>query len=123
MSLTLRNTGVDARNARRDDQREGGFEEAPVGFWDEGDRRARYNAVSDACWIYQYRRLEESLRRLGWRRARRRVLAQGALSREWTNRGHGDLRLTRGGLQMRFTGGVRTMGWKDLKGMIEARRS
>jgi hypothetical protein len=123
MGLTLRNIGVGARSARRDDQREGGFEEAPVVFWDDSDRRARYNAVSDACWIYQYRRLEENLRRLGWRQARMGVLAHGALSREWTNRGHGDLRLTRGGLQMRFAGGVRTMGWKDLKGMIEARRS
>ena len=120
MGLTLKNIG---RGARGDDQSEGGFGEAPVVFWDEDDRRARYNAVSDACWIYQYRRLEESLRRLGWWQARRRVLAHGSLSREWTNRGHGDLRLTRGGLQMRFTDGVRTMDWKDLKGMIEARRS
>ena len=119
MGLTLRNIGVGARGARRD----GDLVETPVMFWDEGDRRARYNAVSDACWIYQYRRLEESLRRLGWRQARRRVLAHGALSREWTNRGNGDLRLTRGGLQMRFAGGVRTMDWRDLKGMVEARRS
>jgi len=45
-------------------------------YWDEDDRRARYNAVSDACWIYQYRELEQNLRRFGWRQARRRLLAQ-----------------------------------------------
>ena len=118
MGLTLNNIGIGARGSRRD-----GFEETPVVFWDGGDRRARYDAVSDACWIYQYRRLEENLRRLGWSQARRRVLAQGALCREWMNRGRGDVRLTRGGLEMRFASGVRTMDWKELKGMIEARRS
>lgn len=119
MDLTFENTGGGAGGARR----YGGSVEAPVVFWDAGDRRARYRAASDACRIYWYRRLEESLRRLGWRRARRRVLAQGALSREWVNRGRGDLRLMRGGLQMRFADGVRTMGWKELKGTIEASRS
>lgn len=119
MGLTLRNIGGGARGAGWNE----GLVEAPVVFWDEEDRRARYDAVSDACWVYRYRRLEESLRRFGWRQARRRVLAQGALSGEWMNRGRGDLRLTRGGLQMRFPGGVRTMGWKELEGMIEARRS
>jgi hypothetical protein len=119
MGLMLRN----AEGGAGDASGNGGLVRAPVVSWDERDRRARYDAVSDACWIYQYRRLEESLRRFGWRQARRRVLAQGALSGEWMNRGHGDLRLTRGGLQVRFAGGVRTMGWKELKGMIEARRS
>lgn len=117
MSLTLRNIGIGKR------RRTGGFEETLVGYWDEGDRRARYNAVSDACWIYQYRDLEQNLRHLGWRQARRRVLAQGALSREWMNRGRGDLRLTRGGLELRFASGVQTIDWKKLKDMIEARRS
>ena len=78
-------------------------------YWDEDDRRARYNAVSDAGWIYQYRELEQNLRRFGWRQARRKVLAHGALSTEWMNRGRGDLRLTRSGLQMRFRSGVKTM--------------
>lgn len=117
MSLTLRNIGIDKRS------RTGGVEETLVGYWDERDHRVRYNAVSDACWIYQYRDLEQNLRHLGWRQARRRVLAQGALSREWMNRGRGDLRLTRGGLEMRFASGVQTIDWKKLKDMIEARRS
>lgn len=117
MSLTLRNIGTGARS------RTGGFEEAPARCWDEGDRQALYNAVSDACWIYQYRDLEQNLRHFGWRQARRRVLAQGALSREWMNRGRGDLRLTRGGLEMRFRSGIQTLEWKKLKDMIEARRS
>jgi hypothetical protein len=117
MRLTLRNIGVGTGS------QSGGLGERQLRYWDEEDRRARYNAVSDACWIYQHRDLEQNLRRFGWRQARRRVLAQGALSREWMNRGRGDLRLTRSGLQMRFASGVRTMGWKELKGMIEARRS
>ena len=117
MKLALGNIGIGARS------RTGGLGETPVRYWDEDDRRARYNAVSDALWIYQDREVEQNLRRFGWRQARRRVLAQGALSREWINRGRGELRLTRGGLQMRFASGVRTIGWKELKDMIEARRS
>lgn len=117
MSLTLKNIGIGARS------RSGTFEKMPVRYWDEKDQRARYNAVSDACWIYQYRDLEQNLRHLHWRQARRRVLAHGAFSREWINRGRGDLRLTRGGLEMRFAGGGQTIDWKKLKGMIEARRS
>ncbi len=117
MSLTLRNIGIGNRSGP------GGFGETLVGYWDERDQRARYNAVSDACWIYQYRDLERNLRCLGSRQARRRVLARGALSREWMNRGRGDLRLARGGLEMRFASGVQTIDWKKLKEMIEARRS
>ena len=117
MDLTLRNIGIGKRS------RVGGLEGALVSYWDEGDRRARYDAASDACRIYRYRDLEQDLRHLGWRQARRRVLARGALSRQWMNRGRGDLRLTRRGLQMRFASGVQTMNWKELKDMIEARRS
>lgn len=104
MSSTFRNIGIGASS--------GALKEPPAGCWDEEDRRARYDAVSDACWIYQYRDLEQNLRRFGPRQARRKVLAQGTLSREWVNRGRGDLRLTRGGLQMRFRSGVRTVDWK-----------
>lgn len=117
MSLTLKNIGIDKRSGAS------GSKWTLVSYWDETDRRARYNAVSDACWIYQYRNLEQNLRRLGWRQARRRTLAQGTLNREWMNHGRGDLRLTRGGLQMRFATGVQTIDWKSLKDMIEARRS
>jgi hypothetical protein len=117
MMLTLRNFGIGTRTQT------GGLGETPVRYWNEEDRRVRYNAVSDAIWIYQDRELEQNLRRFGWRQARRRVLAQGALSREWINRGRGDFRLTRGGLEMRFASGVRTLDWKELKDMIEARRS
>jgi hypothetical protein len=115
--MALGNIGIGASS------RTGGLGETPVRYWDEDDRRARYNAVSDALWIYQDREVEQNLRRFGWRQARRRVLAKGALSREWMNRGRGELRLTRGGLQMRFASGVRTIGWQELKDMIEARRS
>ena len=121
MSLTIgkftigrERTGGVEQNFERHDER---------CYWDEDDRHARYNAVSDACWIYQYRDLEQNLRRFGWRQARRKVLSQGALSREWVNRGRGDLRLTRGGLQMQFRGGVRILDWRKLKEFIDARRS
>jgi hypothetical protein len=117
MKLALGNIGFGAKS------RTGGLGETPVRYWDEDDRRARYNAVSDALWIYQDREVEQNLRRFGWRQARRRVLEHGPLSREWINRGRGELRLTRGGLQMRFASGVRTIGWKELKDRIEARRS
>ena len=92
-------------------------------YWNEDDRHARYNAVSDACWINRYRDLEQNLRHFGWRQARTNVLAQGASSKEWRNRGRGDLRLTRVGLQMRFRSGVQTIDWRELKDFIEARRS
>jgi len=109
-------------------KRTGGFEQdfarrGERGYWDEDDRRARYYAISDACWIYQNRDLEQNLRHHGWRQARKNVLAHGAFSGEWVNRGRGDLRLTRGGLQMRFESGVRTVSWRTLKEFIDARRS
>ena len=101
----------------------GEAEEPVARYWDEDDYRSRYNALTDACWIYQYRDLEQNLRYFDWRQARRRILKQGALSREWINRDRGDVRLTRGGLEMRFESGIRVMGWKDLKEMVGARRS
>ena len=100
----------------------GEVEDTVAGYWDEGDYRAGYDALTDACWIYQYRNLEQNLCHFDWRRARRRTLKQGALSREWSGRGRGDVRMTRGGLEMRFEGGIRVIDWKKLKEMVEARR-
>lgn len=62
-------------------------------YWDEDDPRALYYAVIEACWIYQYRNLQENLRNLSWKQARKRVLAHGALSNEWTHHRRGDVRL------------------------------
>jgi hypothetical protein len=121
MSFTIGNFTIGHKRTGEFEQDFAGHDERR--YWDEDDPRARYNAVSDACWLYQYRDLEQNLRRFGWRQARRKVLAQGALSGEWANRGRGDLRLTRGGLQMRFRSGVRTLEWRELKDFIEARRS
>jgi hypothetical protein len=59
-----------------------------------------YRAVSDACYVYQYRDLEHNLWKFGWRQARKRVLLHGALSREWINRVRGELRLRRRGLEI-----------------------
>ena len=91
--------------------------------WDESGPRAKYVAVSDACWLYQDRDLEQNLRKLEWRRARKRVLGRGARGREWVSRGRGELRLGRRGLEMRFADGIRVMGWKELQDFIRARRS
>jgi hypothetical protein len=92
-------------------------------YWDERDPLAKYNAVSDACWLYQDRELEQNLRRLDWHKARKRVLGRGAVGREWVGRGRGELRLGRRGLEMRFADGARVMTWKELQGFIRARRS
>jgi hypothetical protein len=81
-----------------------------------------HRAVSDACYIYQYRDLEHNLRRFSWRQARKRVLQHGALSGDWANRGRGELRLRRKGLEVRLDHGKRIVGWKELQEFIRARR-
>ncbi len=95
----------------------------PEKFRDEREQRAKYMAVSDACWLYQDLELEQNLRKLDWRKARKRVLRHGQVKREWVGRGRGELRLGRKGLEMRFAGGTRVMGWKELQGFVRARRS
>ena len=92
-------------------------------FWDERGPRTNYMAVSDACWLYQDRELEQSLRKLDWRTARKRVLGHGQVKREWVGRGRGELRIVRKGLEMRFSDGTHVMGWKELQGFVRARRS
>jgi hypothetical protein len=89
--------------------------------WD-GDPRPFYNAVADACCIYGYRDLEQNLRSFRWRQARRRVLRHGALSGEWVGRGRGEVRLRRRGLEISFSDGTRTIGWKELQEFVRARR-
>lgn len=90
----------------------------------DSDPRALYYAIEDACWIYQYRELEQSLKRLGWREARRRVLKHGSLSGEWVARkGHKPVRLTRRGLEVKFDRGTETMSWQRMQASIRARRS
>jgi hypothetical protein len=83
-----------------------------------------YRAVSDACYVYQHRNLEHNLWKFGWRQARKRVLRHGALSGQWVNRGRGELRLRRRGLEVRLDdGGKRFIGWKELQEFIRARRN
>ncbi|MDX6380481.1 MAG: hypothetical protein QOI57_1505 [Rubrobacteraceae bacterium] len=82
-----------------------------------------YRAVSDACYVYQYRDLEHNLRRFSWRQARKRILRHGALSGEWINRGRGELRLRRRGLEVRLDDdSKRLIRWKELQEFIQARR-
>jgi hypothetical protein len=92
-------------------------------FWDQRGPRTKYMAVSDACWLYRDRELEQNLRRFGWRKARKEVLGHGQLKREWVERGRGELRLGRKGLEMRFSDATRVMGWKELQEFVRARRS
>ena len=95
----------------------------PERFWDERGPQAKYMAVSDACWLYQNRELEQNLRKLDWRKARKQVLGHGQVKREWVGRGRGDLRLGRKGLEMRFTTGTQVMSWRELQEFVRARRS
>lgn len=99
----------------------------PVGAWapiSTGYRtQEMYRAVSDACYVYQYRDLEHNLWKFGWRQARKRVLRHGALSGEWVNRGRGELRLRRSGIEVRLDdGSKRLIGWKELQEFVRARR-
>ncbi len=91
-------------------------------YWDEDDPRARYNAVTDACWIYRHRNLQENLRELSWKRARKRVLAHGALSDEWARHRRGEVRLRRRGLEVRFRKGAKLLGWRELQEFVRAER-
>ena len=100
-----------------------GSEVSPERFWDESGPRAKYMAVSDACWLYQDLELEQNLRKRDWRKARKRVLGYGHVKRGWVGRGRGDLRLGRKGLEMRFADGPCVVGWKELQDFIRARRS
>lgn len=81
-----------------------------------GSQPAALNgAVRTAFQVYRYRELENNLKTFGWRKARRRVLAGGALSGEWVRRGGSEVRLTRRGLEVRLPGEeTRLLSWQDL---------
>lgn len=110
-----------SRTLARQDRTETTKREEPR-YWSKDDPRALYYAVIEACRIYQYRNLRENLRNLSWRRARRRVLAHGALSNEWTHHRRGDVRLKRRGLEIRFHDGNRLVGWQKLQEFVRAER-
>lgn len=79
------------------------------------DQRSLSKAIRTAFHVYRYRSLEQNLRNHGWRKARRLVLKEGALSGEWIGRGGGEVRLTRCGLDVRLSGGeIRTVDWQQL---------
>ena len=83
-----------------------------------------YQAVEDICWIYQDWSLSENLRRYGWRQARRNVMHQGPLSKEWTShRGRPPVRLTRKGVEVKLADGVQALSWKRIQSQVSARRS
>lgn len=105
--------------SRSDNKRDGRDEPR---YWDEGDPKALYHAVIEACRIYQYRNLRENLRKLGWKQARKRVLAHGALSDEWARHRRGDVRLRRRGLEVRFRQRTRLIGWRELQEFVRAER-
>lgn len=79
------------------------------------DRHPLSRAISTAFRVYRYRSLEQNLRKHGWRKARRLVLKEGALSGEWIGRGASEVSLTRRGLNVRLSGGeIRTVDWQQL---------
>lgn len=85
---------------------------------------ALHQAVEDICWIYQSRDLAENLRRLGWREARRKVMRQGPLDREWiSHRGRPPVRLTRSGVEVELSEGLQRQSWKRMQSQVRARRS
>ncbi len=66
----------------------------------------------------------ENLCRYSWRQARRNVLRQGSLSKEWTShRGRHPVRLTRKGVEVKLADGVQTLSWKRIQNQVGARRS
>jgi hypothetical protein len=83
-----------------------------------------HQAIEDICWIYQSRDLAENLRRYGWRKARRKVMRQGPLGREWiSHRGRPPVRLTRGGVEVKLPGGAQAQSWERMQSQVRARRS
>lgn len=83
-----------------------------------------HQAVEDICWIYRSRDLAENLRRYGWREARRRVMRQGQLHKEWSShRGKAPVRLARSGVEVKLPNGVQRSSWKRMQSQIRARRS
>jgi hypothetical protein len=83
-----------------------------------------HQAVEDICWIYQSRDLAENLRRYGWRKARRKVMRQGPLDREWSShRSKPPVRLTRKGVEVKLSEGIQTQSWERMQSQVRARRS
>lgn len=79
------------------------------------ERCSLSGAISTAFHVYRYRSLGQNLREYGWRKARRLVLKEGALSGEWIGSGASEVRLTRRGLDVRLSGGeIRTVDWQHL---------
>lgn len=91
-------------------------------YWDEDDPKALYTAVAEACHIYQYRNLQENMRKFGWKQARKRVLAYGALSNEWARYRRGDVRIRRRGLEVRFRQRTKLISWRELQEFVRAER-
>ncbi|MGB3684130.1 MAG: hypothetical protein WA990_16755 [Rubrobacteraceae bacterium] len=83
-----------------------------------------HQAIEDICWIYQDRSLAENLRRYGWRQARRNVMRQGPLSKEWmSHRGRPPVRLTRKGVEVKLADGIETLSWQRIQSQVGSRRS
>lgn len=113
---------MEALRSRRSRRLETEERSGETNYWDEDDPRALYYAVIDACWIYQYRNLQQNLRNLSWKQARKRTLSHGALSNEWMCHRRGDVRLRKRGLEMRFRSGNRLIGWQRLQDFVRAER-
>lgn len=81
-------------------------------------------AVSEVCYLFRDRSLEELLRRdLEWRTVRRQVLGTDFLGTGWRGRAYGKaMRLTRRGFEFKERGQVRSYTWLDMQDVVQSDR-
>lgn len=81
-------------------------------------------AVTEVCYLFRDRALEDLLRRdLDWRTVRRQVLGSDFLGTGWRGRANGKaMRLTRQGLEFKERGQVRSYTWLDMQDIVQSDR-
>jgi hypothetical protein len=81
-------------------------------------------AVSEVCYLFRDRCLEDLLRRdLDWRTVRRQVLGTNLFGTGWRGRAYGKaMRLTRQGFEFKERGLVRSYTWLDMQDVVQSDR-
>lgn len=81
-------------------------------------------AVTEACYLFRDRNLEELLRRdVHWRVVRRLVMRTDLLRTGWRGRANGKaMRLTREGLEFMEGGRIRSYTWLDMQDIVQGDR-
>ncbi len=89
--------------------------------WKQPDTYTVHQAVIDACYLWQSAKFEETLcQNLHWRKARNLIQREDLFEGRWTSRVSGRaMRLTRYGLEIRFTHGIHRESWKDLQDRVQ----